>query len=99
LQLKPVLEIRDGRIETIEKIRTKKKAHKRLVEIILDRVDGKHGDVRLATLHANAFEDSKALLDELSEKTGAVEAVYSEVSPVVGTHCGPGTVGIAYMVG
>lgn len=99
LQLKPVLEIRDGRVESIEKVRTKKKAHKRLVEIILNRVDGKQGDVRLATLHANAFEDAKALLDELSEKTDAVEAVYSEVSPVVGTHCGPGTVGIAYMVG
>ena len=98
LQMKPVLEIRDGRVESIEKIRTKKKAHRRLVEIILERVDGKEGDVRLASLHANAPEDAKALLDELSEKTGAIESVFSEVSPVVGTHCGPGTVGIAYMV-
>jgi DegV family protein with EDD domain len=99
LQMKPVLEIRDGRVESIEKIRTKRKAHRRLVELILERIDGKDGDVRLASLHANAPEDAKALLEELSVKTGAVETVFSEVSPVVGTHCGPGTVGIAYMVG
>ncbi len=99
LQLKPVLEVRDGRVESIEKIRTKKKAYRRLVEIILERVNSKEGDVRLASLHANAFEDAEALAMELSEKTGAVETVFSEVSPVVGTHIGPGTVGIAYMVG
>ena len=99
LQLKPLLEVRDGRVESIEKIRTKKKAYKRLVEMILERVNALDGDVRLATLHANCFEDAEVLLDELNGKLNLVESVYSEVSPVVGTHCGPGTVGIAYMVG
>jgi len=99
IQLKPLLEVRDGRIESVENVRTKKKAYRRLVELVLQRVNSKEGEVRLASLHANAFEDAKALLDELQEKTNAVETVFSEVSPVVGTHCGPGTVGIAYMVG
>jgi len=99
LQLKPLLEVRDGRVESIEKIRTKKKAYKRLVEMILERVNALDGEVRLATLHANCFEDAEVLLDELKGKLNLVESVYSEVSPVVGTHCGPGTVGIAYMVG
>jgi DegV family protein with EDD domain len=99
IQLKPILEVRDGRIESVEKVRTKKKAYQRLVELVLERVNSKEGEVRLASLHANAFEDAKILLDEMAEKTDAVETVFSEVSPVVGTHCGPGTVGIAYMVG
>jgi DegV family protein with EDD domain len=99
LQIKPVLEVREGKVEPLEQVRTKKKAQKRLVEIILERVNALDGEVRLATLHANAQEDAKLLLDELGEKTGAVETVFSEVSPVVGTHCGPGTVGVAYMVG
>jgi len=99
LKLKPLLEVRDGRVEAVENIRTKKKAHKRLIEIVVNRVKELDGDVRLATLHANALEDAQAILDELLLKVGAVETVYSEVSPVVGTHCGPGTVGIAYMVG
>jgi DegV family protein with EDD domain len=99
LQLKPVLEVRDGRVEPIENVRTKKKAHKRLIELVLERIKNKEGEVRVASLHANASDDAKALLEEISEKTGAVETVFSEVSPVVGTHCGPGTVGIAYIVG
>jgi DegV family protein with EDD domain len=98
LQMKPLLEVRDGRVESLEKIRTKKKAHNRLVEVIKERVNGMEGEVRLATLHANAFEDAKELLDNLTAQLNPVESLYSEVSPVVGTHCGPGTVGIAYMV-
>lgn len=99
LQLKPLLEVRDGRVEAIERIRTKSKAQKRLIEMITERVKSMDGEVRLATLHANAFEDAKALMAELNKQLNPVESIYSEVSPVVGTHCGPGTVGIAYMVG
>lgn len=96
LQLKPLLELIDGRIEALERVRTKKKAHNRLKELIVERVAGKD-NVRLATLHANAAEDAQALLDEINGVVNAEEVVFSEVSPVIGTHAGPGTVGIAYM--
>ena len=99
LQLKPLLEVRDGRVEAIERIRTKKKAQRRLVEMIVERVQSMDGEVRLATLHANALDDAQAILEDLIGKLNPVESIYSEVSPVVGTHCGPGTIGIAYMVG
>ena len=97
--MQPLLEVRDGRVDTVEKIRTKKKAYKRLIEMIAERVDGKDGEIRLATLHANALDDAEYLLEELNQKLDPVESIYSEVSPVVGANCGPGTVGIAYMVG
>jgi len=99
LKLKPLLEIRDGQIEPIEKIRTKKKAHDRLIELVTERVSKLEGSIRLATLHANNMEDAEVILDKLRKDLNPVESIYSEVSPVVGTHCGPGTVGIAYMVG
>ncbi len=98
LQLKPILEVKDGRVEAVERVRTKKKAHNRLVEIIEERAAGSKS-VKLATLHANAYDDAQALLDDATERLGNVdESVFSEVSPVVGTHAGPGTVGLAYMV-
>ena len=99
LKLKPVLEVTGGRVEPIERVRTKKKAHDRLIEMVIERVNELEGDVRLATLHANAFDDAQSLLERVSKELNPVESVYSEVSPVVGTHCGPGTVGIAYIVG
>ncbi len=98
LKLKPLLEVTNGKVEPIERVRTSKKAHARLLEIISERVAEHDGEIRLAALHANAVEESRELLTQASKQLGAVETIYSEVSPVVGTHCGPGTIGIAYMV-
>jgi DegV family protein with EDD domain len=95
LQLKPLLTIEDGKIEALERVRTKKKAHARLSEIIVERLQGK-SNIRLATLHADAAEDANNLLGKTAERLDVVEKVYSEVSPVIGTHVGPGTVGLAY---
>ncbi|MFN2234333.1 MAG: DegV family protein [Anaerolineales bacterium] len=95
LQLKPILTIEDGKIEALERVRTKKKAHTRLSDIVVERLQGK-SNVRLATLHANAVEDANELLEKTAERLDVVEKIYSEVSPVIGTHVGPGTVGLAY---
>lgn len=100
-KLKPILELCDGRIEPIEKIRTMNKATDRMLEIMVDRV-GDRRPIRLATLHANAPEEAQQLLEKACQRfnPGDIkEAFTTEVSPVVGTHSGPGTVGICYMVG
>ena len=98
LNLKPILEIRDGRVEALERVRTRKKSLARLVELVKERTEGQT-PIRLATLHANAPEEAKSVLEDASKTVGAVEEVFSEVSPVVGTHAGPGVVGLAYMAG
>lgn len=98
LKMKPILEVVDGRVEAIERVRTRSKSLSRLVELIEDRVKGRY-PVRLATLHANAPEIAQELLATASKKLSAVESIFSEVSPVIGTHAGPGTVGLAFMAG
>jgi DegV family protein with EDD domain len=98
LNIKPILEVTGGKVEGIEKVRTRSKSLNRVIEIIGERIGGRT-PVRLATLHANAPEDAKMLLVEASKQFNAVEAISSEVSPVVGTHAGPGTVGLAFMAG
>jgi fatty acid-binding protein DegV len=50
-------------------------------------------------LHANATEEAREVLEMAKERFNPVETVFSEVSPVVGTHAGPGTVGLCYMAG
>lgn len=98
LNMKPILAVQDGRIEGIERIRTKSKAHDRVLELVLENVGGK-SPVRLATLHANAAEDAKALLVKAEQALHPVESIFSEVSPVIGTHAGPGLVGLVFMAG
>jgi fatty acid-binding protein DegV len=53
----------------------------------------------MATLNANAESDANYLLKKAADQIKPVETITSIVSPVVGTHAGPGTVGIAYMAG
>jgi len=96
LNLKPILSVQKGRVEGIDRIRTKSKAHDRILELVNEQTKGKN-NIRLATLHANAPQDAKTLLERASKEMGAVESIFTEVSPVVGTHTGPGTVGLAYI--
>ena len=98
LNMKPVLALKDGRVEAVERIRTKSKAIERVFELVAEQTKGQ-SPVRIASLHANAPEEARALLDRATKELGAVESIFTEVSPVVGNHAGPGTVGLAYMVG
>ena len=66
--------------------------------VITEKIAGRT-PVRLATLHANAAEDAKALLARAEQALSPVESIFTEVSPTVGTHAGPGTVGLAFMAG
>jgi len=97
LNMKPILALKEGRVEGVERIRTKSKAHERVLELVSEQVKGR-SNIRLATLHAHAPEDAKAILDRAVRELNPVESIFTEVSPVVGTHAGPGTVGLAYMV-
>lgn len=98
LNLKPLLELREGRVEPIERIRTKAKALARLLDVLEERLGGRK-PVRICTIHAAAEEEAKALLEEAKRRFGPVEALIADCSPVVGNHAGPGTVGLAYSFG
>jgi DegV family protein with EDD domain len=98
LNLKPIMEIRDGKIELVESVRSRKKALNRMVELIEKGVDGR-SPVRLAPFHALAFDDMVIMEDLAKERLNPIEIIRSEVSPVIGSHVGPGTVSMAYMVG
>jgi DegV family protein with EDD domain len=99
--LKPILELRDGRIEAVEKVRTHSKAVDRMINIFNQKV-GTQRPVRLAALHANAPEECSQLLERARQCFGTSEvsdAVLTEISPVLGVHAGPGTIGLAFMAG
>jgi len=98
LDAKPILELRDGRVEPVERVRTKKKAVDRLLDLIAEKTKGK-SPIRLATIHAAAAQEAAELLERARVRLGAVEAILAEASPTVATHTGPGTIGLAYCAG
>ncbi len=98
LNMKPILEVVEGKLEPVERVRTKGKAVKRMVDLAEERIAGR-SPVRIAVLHANAQADAEALLAELKERFKPLEAAITDVSPAVGTHTGPGTLGVAFLAG
>ncbi len=98
LNIKPVLEMRDGQIESVERIRTKEKAMNRLLELVTESIKGQ-SPVRLATVHANAEAEAIALLEKAKARLNPIETLCCPLSPVVGTHSGPGTIALTYMAG
>ncbi len=98
LNLKPILEVTGGRVEPVERVRTKGKALDRIVELVAERCAGK-SPVRMATLHADSEADAKITLDKITALVHPVESVFAAVSPAVGANTGPGTVGLAWMAG
>ena len=97
LNLKPILEFQDGVLEAVDRVRTRSKAQARLLDILEERIDGRP-NLRLAVFHAADEQRARDLLEIAANRLDPIETVFSELSPVVGTHVGPGTLGLSYSV-
>jgi len=101
LNLKPILEIRGGRIEAVERVRTMNKALDRLMDLFEERIAGRT-PVHIACVHAQAEAEACLLLERVAQRFGpavVMETLVAPVSPVLGTHTGPGCMGLAFMAG
>lgn len=93
LNVKPLLSIKDGEIVPVENVRTQKRALERLATIAL-----RSGTpAELSIIHAQAPQQAAALQAMLAPAFPKERMVMSETGPVLGTHVGPGTVGIAWV--
>jgi DegV family protein with EDD domain len=98
LNVKPLLEMQDGKIEAVEKIRTKRKALNRMLDLLEEKIAGR-SPIRLAIVHANVETEARAFLETARQRFHPEEILLSPLSPVIGTHAGPGTVALAYITG
>ena len=94
LDIKPILYIKNGRIEPLEKQRTRKRSISRLVELMEKNVGEK--PVHVAILHGNVPEESRKLEQSIRGQFNCVELITSDMGPVIGTHAGPGTLGLVF---
>jgi DegV family protein with EDD domain len=98
LNMKPLLTLHEGKVEAIAKVRTKRKATEHMLDIIEERI-GSRRPLHIGTLQAAAEVEARELLKTAEKRFHPAESVFSEVSPVIGTHVGPGTIGLAYCAG
>lgn len=98
LNLVPLMEIHNGPIKPIERLRTDKRLVPRLLDLVSDRV-GEGRPLRMAILHADAEKKAWELKSAVQEHFEPDELLISEITPVLGVHLGPDAIGLAYSFG
>jgi DegV family protein with EDD domain len=97
LKMKPLLHVqRDGSLVPYEKIRTTAKAQARLLEIVKKDIEGKNVIVFIS--YTNNEEKAKEIRKALLESRPDIKVEVVPLTPVVGAHAGPGTLGLGYIV-
>ena len=94
LSVKPIIMVKDGAVETAERVRTRSKARERLLELTVQ-----HPIERLSILHSNT-PDVEAFRDEVLRRVPDIDASKVSIELVgasVGPHIGPGCVGVVIL--
>ena len=95
LSMKPLLQLQDGKVMPLESVRSKRKAVNRMLAIAEEDLKNKN-NIRLGVIHAAAKDEADQIQKQATELLNPIEAMQNELSPVIGTHVGPGTVGLSY---
>jgi DegV family protein with EDD domain len=93
LSIKPVLELKDGVVFPVDKVRTRKRAVATLLRTAASYAAGRPV-CRLAVIHGDVEDEAKLLLDEAVGCFNPPETYLSYATAVLGVHVGPGTLGI-----
>ena len=93
LSIKPVLYLdRQGKIDALDRVRTKTKALAKLVELAVAKAAGQSAHIGI--IHADALDEAKQIKAQLSDQINCKQIEIYDFSPAIGTHVGPGTVGV-----
>jgi DegV family protein with EDD domain len=96
LNIKPIIGVKDGKITVIDKIRGKNKAIKWFDEWI-EKNNYDLSDKTVLLFHGRAYEQLKLLRDAIEKKYRIKNIIEQEIGAVIGTHAGPGVLGIGFL--
>lgn len=93
LRVKPLLHLTDGRVEVLERARTWSRALERVTELVADV--GRDGPVDVVVAHAVSEARADEIWDRLEGRVQLGRRLEALIGPIVGTHVGPGAIGVA----
>jgi DegV family protein with EDD domain len=93
LNVKPILQLKDGEVVPVGRARGRPQALNRLVELL-----ARDGQVsQLAIMHGAAPADAEQLRDRVAASYPGLDIRLTEIGAVLGTHTGPGVIGFTYL--
>jgi DegV family protein with EDD domain len=96
MNIKPILEVSDGEIEMLDKVRGRKRVLGRLLEEVQNRGNDLENQT-LGVVHAECPEDAQKMKEMLIERFNPKDVLISRIGCVIGTHAGPGTIAVFFM--
>lgn len=93
LNIKPVLQLHNGKIEPLDKARSLNRAMQRAVDELVHRLGNR--PINAAVAHILAYDNAIKLMEMVKERLNCASICLSEVGPVIGSHVGPGTLGVS----
>lgn len=97
LDVKPIIGVNEGMMAVVERVRSRRRALDRIVELVRARVG--QAPVNVAVIHARAPQEAQVLLERVKQELNCVETFLNELALGVAVHLGPGTLGIvAYAI-
>ena len=97
LEIKPILQVKNGQIETFEQQRTKKRAMARLLEVVIEGCTG-GSEPHLCLLQVEAEKEAEILVEELRSRVNIQNIPIYELPPAIVVHAGPRAMGVGFFV-
>ncbi|MGZ9234726.1 MAG: DegV family protein [Anaerolineales bacterium] len=97
LEIKPILQVKDGQVEPFEQQRTRRRALARLVEVVTESCKG-GTEAHLCVLQVEAEKEAQALVEELKSKVRVSNIPIYELPPAIVVHAGPKAMGVGFFL-
>lgn len=97
LEIKPILQIKNGQVESFEQHRTKKRALARLVDVVAEQYNSGE-DFYLCVLQVEAEKEAEALVEELKSRVKVPNIPIYQLPPAIVVHAGPKAMGVGFFV-
>ena len=97
LQVKPILQIKDGQVQPFDQERTKKRALARLINIVSEQA-GASAAAHLSVMHIDAREDAEMLTQTFAEQLSIPTPPIYILPPAIGVHAGPKALAVGFFV-
>jgi DegV family protein with EDD domain len=98
LDIKPLLNVEDGKLVPLEKIRGGRRVFKRMVELMGERGTDLSGQT-VAISHGDDLDRARELRDLIAQQSGVQNFVINDIGCTIGAHAGPGTIALFFLDG